>query len=73
MSEPKLTPWFPGHIKPVRPGIYRVWWYLAPTYARFDGRRWMAGNHNGPADAALVVAPASCHPLKWRGLAEQPK
>jgi hypothetical protein len=72
VSAPKLTPWFPGHIKPVRPGVYQVFWATSPIPARFDGACWYAGSDN-LLTASKSPKPASCDPRKWRGLAEEPK
>jgi hypothetical protein len=72
MSAPKLTPWFPGYIKPVRPRVYRVYWAISSILARFDGTRWYSG-HDNLRRAATMWVPADTAPVKWRGLAEQPK
>lgn len=78
----KLTPWFPGDVKPVRPGIYNVScrdeWQTGEWYAKFDGDGWLWGwchqtrlasseIFNRPQDK-ICKAPAS-----WRGLARSPK
>jgi hypothetical protein len=73
MSAPKLTPWFPGYIKPVRPGVYEVFWYMTPVYAKFDNFRWHQGADRDLNCAAAMLARAHNEPSKWRGLAEQPK
>lgn len=67
MSGPKLTPWFPPHIKPVRVG-----WYIATvnkdnTISRWwDGSNW---NYGATTDTAHCIM----QERNWRGLAERPK
>lgn len=35
-----VTPWFPGTVKPVRPGVYQRMLNVEIVYAYFDGRHW---------------------------------
>lgn len=71
----KLTEWFPGHIKPVRPGVYQQLSAVDKTlgYQRWDGANWSSwySTVEGAAKATDVAA----HPFQndqWRGLAEKP-
>ena len=41
---PKLTPWFPADVKPVRPGVYQIDGPLCwGEYSYFDGVHWNGG------------------------------
>lgn len=77
MSKEKLTPWFPGNVKPLRKGVYeRDWLDDGPKwFSHWNGKTWRAGD-----DIAEVAASAentnliSDHQkLPWRGLAQDPK
>jgi hypothetical protein len=79
MSAPKLTPWFPGNIKPVRPGVYETKWIYetggsassAGGFSRWTGSRWM---DTGPdVEFAARIITTGYHSKQWRGLAEPPK
>jgi hypothetical protein len=82
MSEPKLTPWFPGHIKPVRPGVYETRGSsgcpLPFPYLHW-GWEWNGQPGEKPSDAKPDAStPLSSEYLedclvKWRGLAEPSK
>ena len=68
----KLTPWFPGHIKPVRIGWYQVTsgnlhfnskGFLGGSRRFWDGDTWRAGWLNEK------VSIMGTHPEhKWRGV-----
>lgn len=73
-KELKLTPWFPGHIKPERVGVYQQyngWGEIG--YQRWDGRRWHSWSNtpNGAANTVFLAA-LSFQNDKWRGLAAKP-
>ena len=42
----KLTRWFPGHIKPVREGVYQQMCGIGLSlgYQKWDGLRWFLWN-----------------------------
>lgn len=69
----KLTPWYPGHIKPARSGVYQQLACKQIGYMRWDGLRWYLWDQSKevatrcawPADLAYQNDP-------WRGLAEDP-
>lgn len=69
---PKLTPWFPGDVKPARKGIYqRLYPYDKVQHCYWTGRSWRAGTWH--AGNSMVVKFASDHQrLSWRGLASKP-
>lgn len=71
----KLTPWFPGHIKPVRPGVYQQMSGSGTRlgYQRWDGERWFSW-HATPAGAASAVfaVMGEFQNDPWRGLASDP-
>jgi hypothetical protein len=76
MSEPKLTPWFPENVDPVRVGVYERKTLLYTETNRWfnywDGQ-WRPGgptfDHaiNGSKQPPLQVR------LQWRGLARKPR
>jgi hypothetical protein len=69
-----LTPWFPGTVKPARPGVYErtdhdeMW-----DFARWDGRRWMCGQLTPEEADTLVMHESMYQPhhgdtgFSWRG------
>lgn len=71
-----LTPWFPGHIKPVRPGVYQTR-YRGSTdgYSYWTGKRWsnqcldieFCHSHGDDWTYGAVQR------KEWRGLAEDPQ
>lgn len=65
----KLTSWYPGHVKPVRPGVYqRKYKKPGVRYCRFDGERWFIYEETVQlaADGDLVSIRQN---IPWRGLA----
>lgn len=40
MKKPKLTEWFPGHVKPVREGVYLRKVPAGERYAYWNGKSW---------------------------------
>lgn len=76
MSKDKLTPWFPGEVKPVRQGVYQQKSGFGDSigYQFWDGRQWCgwcktpdgAENDRGAADIRHQND-------RWRGLAQDPK
>ena len=74
MKEPKLTPWFPGHIKPSRPGVYQQYSGLGGIgYQLWDGLAWRLWERTPQAAAASFVQVASAYQNdQWRGLSEKP-
>lgn len=74
MDKQQLTGWFPGHIKPVRPGVYRRRFADGGRlYARWDGLFWRIA-HTKPEAAAKEVSrsPIQSSP-DWRGVAKPTK
>ena len=67
------TPWFPGHVKPVRRGLYQrntnlgedIW----PTWTLWDGKRWRMNSCNR-FEAESAQLPSGWQSLPWRGLKE---
>lgn len=78
-KQPKLTPWFPGDVKPARPGVYQrsldpcAPIHVAPLacYCMWDGKFWMV-YENTPEEAAECRIRSAYQHEWWRGLAEQP-
>lgn len=68
----ELTPWFPGSVKPERPGVYqRRTLFGELRFARWDGHQWLA-YRGTPEAAALGTIPSAYPDLPWRGLAHDP-
>lgn len=65
----KLTPWFSGDQKPVRPGVYeRDYGTRNPWFCHWDGSRWgMSGETSDKAVAWRHWASVNqC--IRWRGI-----
>ena len=76
MSAPKLTPWVPGHIKPVRPGVYETQGKvlaLVSEFQHWNGRFWGMVGESVAEAANKANAMSVYQDDKWRGLAEEPK
>ena len=71
---PKLTPWFPAHVKPTRKGVYFVKFRNSEGYAYWHGRNWGWASDT-PSDALgdTKLTQGAFQQKMWRGLAEQPK
>jgi hypothetical protein len=75
VKKQKLTPWFPAHVTPVRPGDYLTG--DDGIYRNWDGERWSF--HWTPMDTPERIERQKNHRwvhgvhITWRGLAEQPK
>lgn len=73
----KLTPWYPGHVKPVRVGVYERDYAENPKSSRprfcyWDGAAW--GCYGMTKDNAKNFSLASAaQSLPWRGIAKEPK
>lgn len=68
----KLTPWFPGTIKPVRKGVYQQKNGTSGIgYQRWDGKFWYAWRKS-PEDAknCLIVVSTYFQNDSWRGVAK---
>ena len=73
-AEMKLTEWYPGDVKPYRPGVYeRSYGFTSNVgYAFFDGVDWFLRSHT--KEDAITDKQKSRHKqLPWRGLAQDPK
>ena len=72
----KLTPWFPGSIKPVHEGVYRV--KIAGLTVLYYSKFWHGRWHASSAWAHFAINEQltrhkSWAPIThWRGLAEKP-
>lgn len=66
-KQPKLTPWFPPEVKPVRAGLYET-----RTFPGFSSLRHWNGSWFGCV-FDMHERSASSDDFEWRGLAEPPK
>lgn len=69
----KTTDWFPGTVKPARPGLYQRMLNVEVVWACFDGVLWYTSSPN--KDVAVLNfhvrhASAVQNIAQWRGLAE---
>jgi hypothetical protein len=64
MTDLKLTPWFPPHIKPVYEGVYQVW---HPTYG---GNKYRWVKHLGWHHGALICNHEFQNKAEWRGVSK---
>ena len=75
MSEPKLTPWYPASVKPVREGVYPTSIYywrgeIEYGYSNWNGSRWsMQAATPHDAKARGFFLNAARQDKRWRGLA----
>ena len=67
----KLTPWYPGHIKPVRDGVYQTKNDGSIGYQRFEHGLWYGFSYDA-ADAARSewVVDKRFQNDTWRGVAK---
>ena len=67
----KYTPWFPGHIKPVRAGVYQQKSHKGLVgYQRWDGEQWRCWFRDiNLADKSNFTVHDSFQNDAWRGLA----
>lgn len=74
-KQPKLTPWFPGEVKPVRRGVYERFTPTesTPTFQHWNGEFW--GFRGSCIDDAAHGIDKSVFQFehKWRGLASKPR
>lgn len=76
-EDPKLTPWFPPQVKPVRIGYYEVKHFLDGVL--HEGYAMWTGSYWSYLDKKIYYGPVqrwgrSVQQNKmWRGLAEEPK
>lgn len=69
----KLTPWYPGHIKPARPGVYETQLVGGGCrYQHWNGRWWGLLSWTPENAANLASWPSEFQSNDWRGLAEKP-
>lgn len=69
----ELTPWFPGHIKPHRPGVYELdfTWSRERWFARWTGWEWAVPRSTPTLAEEQVLVSLVQDDLPWRGLAHE--
>ena len=65
----KFSRWFPGHMKPARPGVYER--NLVYQYSYWDGLQWHLGGNL--YDHLYSTPPSWNQSASWRGLASDPE
>ena len=75
-----LTDWFPGHVRPMRTGIYERddrgtgMEDGEPNFSFWDGKRWLnSGSTIELAEICSCYGNSGEQQLPWRGLTEQAK
>lgn len=72
-----LTPWFPGDVKPVRPGVYqrdRSGPYDGgPFYSEWTGCQWLVPAMSLERASKQTAVAIAQNGGRWRGLAKDPK
>jgi len=68
----KLTPWFPAHIKPVRPGVYDTRFRDGPKlvcgYSFWTGTQWSVQWWRVETATARRSTDGAIQDKEWRGL-----
>lgn len=71
-TKPKLSPWIPGSMKPVRDGVYeRDHMSWGKCYSRFSEGTWRFPSYSLEI-AAIEQAFSDSQMARWRGLAANP-
>lgn len=75
MTAPKLTPWFPADVKPVRVGVYetRDVSVYGSKYQCWNGKWWGCYSFDVKKAYKDRRGKSCCQCVEWRGLAVQPK
>lgn len=75
MSNPKLTPWFPGDVKPARVGVYERKTRRGMTYrySFWSGVNWMLSGATPVIAADHGGGKSTSQHDEWRGLAIDPR
>jgi len=72
--KPKLTPWFPGEVNPVRVGVYERGNDGIPLpypFYEWNGEFWVGIGSDSP-DKLIGRNRSVFQGIQWRGLAEDP-
>lgn len=74
----KLTPWYPGHVKPVRVGVYERDYAdnlkcRRPRFCYWDGIAWNCHGTTKEHAEIFKDTPSAYQFLEWRGIAKEPK
>lgn len=70
----KLTPYFDGNVKPIRPGIYECRsCRRRGDFYYWNGMYWEYGGEREPSRVRRTSEQSPEQYKEWRGLAEQPK
>ena len=74
MEDHKLTPWFGGHDKPARKGVYMLHSGASVGYQYWNGFRWFAwcNTPDGAVRSKHMPASACFQNDNWRGLTKKP-
>lgn len=71
------TPWFPGSVKPKRPGVYERKYLQEVAFSRWNGREWLCGyfaaREHAIDRAAATRTRSFNQSVPWRGLSQDPQ
>jgi hypothetical protein len=73
-TKPAVTEWIPGHIKPVRVGVYERDTNLG-RWSYWSGEFWATADTVSPSsamDPEWIGLPSGTQDAPWRGLASDP-
>lgn len=67
----KLTPWYPGDVKPVRKGVYQTKVVdLGTGYQFWNGKRWSVWDETENWALYLKKLSSCYQEPKWRGVSK---
>lgn len=67
------TRWFPGNIKPARPGVYEREWPTFVLFAEWTGYQWLIGHRTVRGATTRRLVSNQQDTIRWRGLAHPPR
>lgn len=71
-----LTPWFPGQVKPARPGVYEREYAGppgGPWFSEWTGAQWLSPARTPLVASKQVTRSFTQDSVRWRGLTEAQK
>lgn len=71
MKANKLTPWYPGDVKPVRVGVYERCHAHGNRFSYWDGEYWCGWAQSPQAAKENMGSHSFEQYTPWRGLKEQ--
>lgn len=69
----KVTPWYPGDVKPVRVGVYERDHVHDVRYSYWNGHYWGGWAKKRTHARNNKDAPSALQSIPWRGIARTPR